>query len=244
MGSEMCIRDSGMFVAVASSHSSNANSNCAAYSYDGISWSLASTTGDFGVGAQCRTTGWYSVTYGNGMFVALSTYGSSMYSPNGVDWYEGNMAEGLTDKSWRSLTFGNGYFVGGAVSSGVTAETPNIIYSEDGINWEITTSSNSSNLDTYIYGFGFGNDKFVGVGRPLVSSGPGEVCLGELSEAGLVFENNTNLNLFAPGSTALSNKYGLQTKVVYVDETENKMVVENDDIFNRGDRIVGGEVLN
>lgn len=58
---------------------------------------------------------WQSVTFGNGLFVAVATSGVGnrvMTSPDGVNWTTRTSA---ADNPWTSVTFGNGLFV--AVSS-------------------------------------------------------------------------------------------------------------------------------
>jgi hypothetical protein len=52
-----------------------------------------------------------SVTYGNGLFVAVNNIGTGnrvMTSPNGITWTAKTSA---ADNSWRSVTYGNGLFV-------------------------------------------------------------------------------------------------------------------------------------
>ena len=63
---------------------------------------------------------WYSVCYGNGMFVAVANTGTGnrvMTSPNGIDWTARNAA---ADNSWRSVCYGNGMFVAVANEALVT----------------------------------------------------------------------------------------------------------------------------
>ena len=53
---------------------------------------------------------WRSVTYGNGLFVAVSSSGTGnrvMTSPDGITW----TARTAADNSWNSVTYGNGLFV-------------------------------------------------------------------------------------------------------------------------------------
>jgi len=54
---------------------------------------------------------WRSVTYGNGIFVAVSTTGSGnrvMTSSDGITWTSRTSA---ADNDWFSVTYGNGIFV-------------------------------------------------------------------------------------------------------------------------------------
>jgi hypothetical protein len=52
---------------------------------------------------------WVSVTYGDGLFVAVAQSGSKpvMTSPDGRDW----TAQTAPEAFWRSVTYGNGLFV-------------------------------------------------------------------------------------------------------------------------------------
>ena len=63
------------------------------------------------------SSNWISVTYGNGMFVAVA-YGSTAaaYSTNGSTWTASTLPSSST---WYSVTYGNGMFV--AVAYGSTA---------------------------------------------------------------------------------------------------------------------------
>ena len=54
---------------------------------------------------------WWDVTYGNGLFVAVSTSGTGnrvMTSPDGITWTSRTSA---ADNSWFGVTYGNGLFV-------------------------------------------------------------------------------------------------------------------------------------
>ena len=103
---------------------------------------------------------WYSVCYGNGMFVAIAFDSNYFaYSTDGINWTETNNR--LTVRPWRSVCYGNGKFI--AVASG----TNYFAYSTDGINWtEGTISSTSRHWWTVCYG----NDKFVTIAGGLNDS--------------------------------------------------------------------------
>lgn len=77
---------------------------------------------------------WQSVTFGNGLFVAVANSGSGdriMTSPDGINW---TTRVSAADNFWRSVTFGNGLFV--AVANGGTNR---IMTSPDGIAWTTRT---------------------------------------------------------------------------------------------------------
>lgn len=71
-----------------------------------------------------------SITYGNGLFVAVANGGSNrvMTSTNGVSWTVRSVLG--NDDSWQSVAFGNNTFV--AVSNSGNHRN---MYSTDGINW-------------------------------------------------------------------------------------------------------------
>jgi hypothetical protein len=74
---------------------------------DGITWTSRSAAAD---------NGWLGVTYGNGLFVAVSYTGTGnrvMTSPDGITWTSRNSAVG---NNWISVTYGNGLFVAVAFS--------------------------------------------------------------------------------------------------------------------------------
>jgi hypothetical protein len=69
---------------------------------DGITWTARTPAAD---------NRWNSVTYGNGLFVAVGTTGTGnrvMTSPDGITWTSRTSA---ADNQWYGLTFGNGTFV-------------------------------------------------------------------------------------------------------------------------------------
>jgi hypothetical protein len=70
---------------------------------DGITWqfSNAATSAD-----------WYSVAFGDGLFVAVSLDGAVMTSPDGIDWTARTAAAAAM---WHSVAFGDGLWVAVAV---------------------------------------------------------------------------------------------------------------------------------
>jgi hypothetical protein len=76
---------------------------------DGITWTSRTSAAD---------NSWASVTYGNGLFVAVSYSGTGnrvMTSPDGINWTSRTSA---ADNFWYGVTYGDGLFV--AVSSSGT----------------------------------------------------------------------------------------------------------------------------
>jgi hypothetical protein len=100
---------------------------------------------------------WYSVTYGNGLFVAVGGSGTGnrvMTSPDGINWTTRNSA---ANNAWVNVGYGDGLFVAVAVSG-----TGNrVMTSPDGINWTIRNSAANNDWRSVVYG----NGMFVVVGR-------------------------------------------------------------------------------
>ncbi|MFM9052272.1 MAG: beta strand repeat-containing protein [Bacteroidota bacterium] len=98
---------------------------------------------------------WNSVTYGNGLFVAVSSDGTGnrvMTSPDGITW---TVRTSAADNSWTSVTYGNGLFVAVAL----TGTGNRVMTSTDGITWTIRTST----ADNTWYSVTYGNGLFVAV---------------------------------------------------------------------------------
>jgi len=97
---------------------------------------------------------WVGVTYGNGLFVAISrtdvgTNNRVMTSPDGINWTVRTSAEA---NSWQNITYGNGLFV--AVASDGTHR---VMTSPNGITWTARTAAAAYGWYNVIYG----NDTFV-----------------------------------------------------------------------------------
>ena len=67
---------------------------------------------------------WNSVTYGNGVFVAVASGTAAATSPDGITWTARTLP---SSASWYSVTYGNGVFVAVAQGSAVAANTLNIL---------------------------------------------------------------------------------------------------------------------
>ncbi len=113
---------------------------------------------------------WRAVTYGNGMFVAISTDGTGnrvMTSPDGVNWTIRNSA---ADNTWISVTYGNGLFV----ATAITGTGNRVMTSPDGINWTIRNSAADNNWDSVTYGNGlFVATAITGTGNRVMTSPDG-----------------------------------------------------------------------
>ena len=128
---------------------------------DGITWTSRTSAAD---------NQWRSVTYGSGLFVAVSSTGTGdrvMTSPDGIDW---TLQTSAADNYWLGVTYGNGLFV--AVASSGTGNR--VMTSPDGINWTSRTSA----ADYGWYGVTYGSGLFVavsdiGIGNRVMTSPDG-----------------------------------------------------------------------
>ena len=92
-----------------------------------------------------------SVTYGNGMFVAVGKSGSIVTSTDGITWTKQTSPVSST---LIAVTYGNGMFV-------AVGESGSIVTSTDGITWTKQTLKDRSILNAVTYG----NGMFVAVGE-------------------------------------------------------------------------------
>ena len=113
------------------------------------------TLGTWTSRTSAANNGWRGVTYGNGLFVAVSDTGTGnrvMTSPDGITWTSRTSA---ADNGWLDVTYGNGLFV--AVAGSGTGNR--VMTSPDGITWTIRTSAADNNW----HGVTYGNGLFVAV---------------------------------------------------------------------------------
>jgi hypothetical protein len=105
----------------------------------GITWTTQTSAAD---------NGWRSVTYGNGLFVAVSSSGTNkvMTSPDGVTWTSRSSGTNF----WTSVTYGNGLFVAVALSGSGNR----VMTSPDGITWTNQTSAADNTWNSVTYGNG------------------------------------------------------------------------------------------
>ena len=95
---------------------------------NGINWTIRTSAAN---------NQWYSVAYGNGLWVAVASSGTGnrvMTSPDGINW---TIRTSAADNSWNSVAYGNGLWV--AVST--TGTGNRVMTSPDGITWTSRTSA-------------------------------------------------------------------------------------------------------
>ena len=124
----------------------------------GITWTSRS---------HAATLQWGSVTYGNGLFVAVASNGTGnqvMTSPDGINWTSRSSA---ADNAWTAVTYGNGLFV--AVSASAATST-GVMTSPDGISWTAHASAEANYWSAITYGNGlFVAVSYDGTKRVMVS---------------------------------------------------------------------------
>lgn len=107
---------------------------------------------------------WLGITYGNGLFVAVSAVSGTsdvMYSQDGKNWKYTNSTNGARD--WTDITYGSGKFVAIADFS----STDGVMTSSDGQNW-VSSAVISSRFRSITYG----NGLFVIVGVNVIATSP------------------------------------------------------------------------
>lgn len=119
--------------------------NYAATSPDGCTWTARSIAG--------TTYAWKSLSYGNGVWVALANTTTddtliTAVSSDGITWTNQTATNITCPGDWSSITFGGGKFV--AVCSGSTVAA----YSTDGINWTASVLPANTAWVSVCYGDG------------------------------------------------------------------------------------------
>ena len=125
----------------------------------GVTWTGQTSAAD---------NGWYSVTFGNGLFVAVANSGTGnrvMTSPDGIVWTSRTSA---ADNAWFSVAYGNGLFVAVAI----TGTGNKVMTSPDGIAWTIRASAADNAWISVAYANGmFVAVAYTGTGNRVMTSG-------------------------------------------------------------------------
>lgn len=168
---------------------------------------------------------WTSITYANGLFVAISADGTNrvMTSPDGITW---TMRTASAPNYWTSITYGNGLFV----VVGATG-TSRVMTSPDGITW----TSRGSSVSQQWYAVTYGNGLYVAVASGHDSgSAAGRV---RTSPDGITWTNRTasatnswasitygnGMFVAAGNSTIMSSSDGITWTTRYVDSNPNRL---------------------
>lgn len=188
---------SGRIVAVASVPNLPSTTYVITSDNNGTSWTSRTIPSSSNV--------WRDVTYGNGKFVAVSTYCPNgdpniIYSSDGITWNNATVPSG--NPTYWSITYGNNRFVAVSENGGAANST-------DGITWTATTTPANNNWRAVTYGSG----KYVavsssGTGNRAMVSTDGINWSSENSATnnnwrGLTFGNNL---FVAVGNTGTENR--------------------------------------
>ena len=148
---------------------------------------------------------WQSVTYGAGLFVAVSADGDDqvMTSVDGTTWTAQSTPSDDTD--WESVTYGGSLFV--AVS--LTGE---VMYSADGISWTLGTAPAESWTSV-----AYGGGTFVAVGSAdyVITSTDGQTW----SVGGSVEDTSWRSVTYGEGTFVAVSDFGTQQVITSVDGT-------------------------
>ncbi len=128
---------------------------------------MTSLDGEAWTAYDVGTSSWRSVTYGDGLFVAVADSGDNrvMTSPDGINWTPGTTPTPASN--WQSVTYADDMFV--AVASGGTNR---VMTSFDGITWVPHSAAAASNWQSVIYGSGlFVAVAYAGAGNRVMTSG-------------------------------------------------------------------------
>lgn len=126
------------FVAVAQ------NTNKAAYSFDGINWSLANLP---------ATGEWYKIAYSGSQFVVVGGQDRVIYSSDGINWSSAT-SPAPAGTTWQALAHGNGRYIALGTDTGSFPISYQIIRSTDGINWTPASTPFSSMSPVLAFGGG------------------------------------------------------------------------------------------
>jgi len=114
---------------------------------DGVTWTARSAA---------EANEWTSVTYGNGLFVAVANSGTNrvMTSPDGITWTARSAAG--NDDTWGDVAYGNGVFlaINNSTPSGeylISSQTDQTVLDTYTVIPEVTTKTGSASLTQIHY---------------------------------------------------------------------------------------------
>jgi hypothetical protein len=148
------------------------------FSPDGIHWGQS----------PAPANAWTSVTYGNGLFVAVANTGIGsrvMTSPDGFDWTSRTSA---ADNAWNSVTYGEVGGQGLFVAVATNGSGNRVMTSPDGITWTSRTSATDKAWQSVTYGSGlFVAVAIDGTGNDVMTSPNGVTWTSRASAVGNVW---------------------------------------------------------
>ena len=192
---------------------------------NGQVWTSRDTTG--------LDLSWESVTWGNGLFVAVASSGVGnrvMTSPDGVTWTSRTSA---ADNNWSAVTWGNNLYV--AVSN--TGTTNRVMTSPDGITWTIRTSAADNSWTDITYGNGlFVAVSSSGTGNRVMTSSDGITWTSRTSAADNTWQTVTYGNgLFVAvsdsGTTNRVMTLTYESSTLFYDSSSNLVTYDSSGTF-------------
>jgi hypothetical protein len=161
----------------------------------GVKWTSRTSASD---------NSWFSVTYGNGIFVAVAGFGTSnrvMTSSDGITW---TTRTASADYAWRSVTYGNGLFV--ALSTNGSGNQ--VMTSSDGITWTSRITPVLCSWSSVTYGNGLFVAVAINGGNRVMTSPDGITWTAGTASAAFTWQSITYGNgLFvAVSSTGTGNR--------------------------------------
>jgi hypothetical protein len=171
---------------------------------------------------------WWSVCYGNGLFVAVAASGTDnrvMTSPDGNTWTTRTSA---ADNDWQSVCYGevttNGITSGLFVAVAISGTGNRVMTSPDGITWTIRTSAADNTWVSVCYG----NGKFVAVSQS--GTGPDRIMF-----------SSDGMSWACPTSLPVNDAFGLASVcygngvfvAVCMNGTTRVMVSSNGETWDR-----------
>jgi hypothetical protein len=127
------------------------NSNVAASSLDGVTWTSRTMP---------NNRLWNAVVYGGGKFVAVAgNLNGGAYSTNGISWTAADLpaAGDSTTNEWVDIAYGKNLFVALSNSNNFVA------YSSDGINWDTNFIEIEDSTSRDWVSIAYGSNKFVAI---------------------------------------------------------------------------------
>jgi len=201
----------GKFVAITGSQTRDV-----ATTTNGISWTMQNNA------LPAIDRNWVSLEYGNNRFVAIATDGTSVYSLDGITWYEGGEAlVSGQDFVVNSMKYSQGvFFAVGKLSD--TGSSDRCFTSEDGLIWAEQILSSSADWATLTYA-GLNTDpKWIVLANNDNSQGLNHVLTGKRAVLrSNVFQGSfENIKIWDPGSGYLTDPTITVTDTQFITEVE------------------------
>lgn len=141
---------------------------------------------------------WVTVTYGNGLFVAIAAsniysgkVNQVMTSSDGINW---SGHESTANNDWTSVAYGNNLFVAVAQNSSAGEQ---VMVSSDGSTWTAHKAATPDSWNSIAFGSGLFvavSYSSLGAGNEVMTSPDGITWTGRTASANLIWESVTYAN--------------------------------------------------